>query len=83
MGIKEDFDIVHYKFPLQVYFEYDGTEILDARVRIDLRNAAGDRIRGFTQELTLTAGQKSALANVLNTKLAAFESATGWTDIDA
>ncbi len=81
MGIKEDVDIAHYNLPIHIEFRYDGVEVSDPKVRIELTNAAGVRVRSVGAVLTLTATQKTQLKNSLDARIATFESNTGWTQL--
>ncbi len=82
MGIKEDIDVAQYSLPLSVTFSYDGVAVSDPLVQLNLYNAAGHLIQGFSTELVLTPTQKTQLKNALDARLATFESNTGWTLLD-
>ena len=79
MGFKDDIDVAQYSLPLSVTFSYDGANVSDPQIQLNLYNAAGHLIQGLSAELTLTPTQKTQLKNALDARLATFESNTGWT----
>lgn len=78
MGLREKFEITHYSLPSQLSFSYDGVEVSDLKADITLVNAAGREQERIRITVPLTAGQKSTLQGVLDTKLVAFEATNGW-----
>ncbi len=81
MGLKEEFEIAHYEFPAYITLHYDGNEISDADIAIQLTNADGDHVRFATQAMPLSPTQKANLKTVLENRIAALESSTGWTEV--
>ena len=78
MGLRENFEITNYNLPARLTFNYDGVEISSLRANFHLVNFEGKEVRRIQVLVPLTAGQKSTLQGVLETKLAAFEATNGW-----
>ncbi len=83
MGLKEDVDVAHYKFPVSIFITYDGNAVADANIGVTLVNADGKELHSAVQDMALTPTQKANLKTVIDNRIAALESATGWTDINA
>jgi hypothetical protein len=73
MSIKDELEIKYYQLPVILVAVYDGTDIIESKVRMDLLNQIKGQVASAAVDMPITGGAAAGLKGLMNAMLTQIE----------